>query len=72
MPARIWVSALTALKRSNVLRGPYLSREPKIVASVSREEIIIVSSEKFVNQLGNFPLPVEVIPFGWQVIFNFS
>ena len=49
--------------------GAALLRE-KIVASVSREEIIIVSSEKFVNQLGNFPLPVEVIPFGWQVIFN--
>ncbi len=49
--------------------GAALLRE-KIVASVSREEIIIVSSEKFVNQLGSFPLPVEVIPFGWQVIFN--
>ena len=49
--------------------GAALLRE-KIVASASREEIIIVSSEKFVNQLGSFPLPVEVIPFGWQVIFN--
>ncbi|MEC9360800.1 MAG: ribose 5-phosphate isomerase A, partial [SAR324 cluster bacterium] len=35
--------------------GAALLRE-KIVASVSREEIIIVSSEKFVNQLGSFPL----------------
>ena len=49
--------------------GAALLRE-KIVASVSREEIIIVSSEKYVNQLGSFPLPVEVIPFGGQVIFN--
>ena len=49
--------------------GAALLRE-KIVASASREEIIIVSSEKFVVQLGSFPLPVEVIPFGWQVIFN--
>jgi ribose 5-phosphate isomerase A len=49
--------------------GAALLRE-KIVASASREEIIIVSNEKFVNQLGSFPLPVEVIPFGWQVIFN--
>jgi ribose 5-phosphate isomerase A len=49
--------------------GAALLRE-KIVASASREEIIIVSNEKFVNQLGCFPLPVEVIPFGWQVIFN--
>jgi ribose 5-phosphate isomerase A len=49
--------------------GAALLRE-KIVASASREVIIIVSSEKFVHQLGSFPLPVEVIPFGWQVIFK--
>ena len=49
--------------------GAALLRE-KIVASASKEEIIIVSHEKFVKQLGIFPLPVEVIPFGWQVIFN--
>ena len=49
--------------------GAALLRE-KIVASASREEIIIVSGEKFVNQLGSFPLPVEIITFGWQVIFN--
>ncbi|MEC8981647.1 MAG: ribose-5-phosphate isomerase RpiA, partial [SAR324 cluster bacterium] len=44
--------------------GAALLRE-KIVASASKEEIIIVSHEKFVKQLGSFPLPVEVIPFGW-------
>ncbi|MDG1486821.1 MAG: ribose-5-phosphate isomerase RpiA [SAR324 cluster bacterium] len=49
--------------------GAALLRE-KIVASASKEEIIIVSHEKFVKQLGSFPLPVEVIPFGWQIIFN--
>ena len=49
--------------------GAALLRE-KIVASASREVIIIVSSEKFVHQLGSFPLPVEVIPFGWQVSFK--
>ena len=49
--------------------GAAMLRE-KIVASASREEIIIVSSKKFVHQLGIFPLPVEVIPFGWQVILN--
>ena len=49
--------------------GAALLRE-KIVASASREEIIIVSGSKFVQQLGAFPLPVEVIPFGWQVVFN--
>ncbi len=49
--------------------GAALLRE-KIVASASREEIIIVSGSKLVQQLGEFPLPVEVIPFGWQVVFN--
>ena len=49
--------------------GAALLRE-KIVASASREEIIIVSGSKLVQQLGVFPLPVEVIPFGWQVVFN--
>ena len=49
--------------------GAALLRE-KIVASASREEIIVVSREKLVNRLGAFPLPVEVIPFGWQIIFN--
>ena len=49
--------------------GAALLRE-KIVASASREEIIVVSREKLVNRLGSFPLPVEVITFGWQIIFN--
>ena len=49
--------------------GAALLRE-KIVASASREKIIIVSGGKLVKQLGTFPLPVEVIPFGWQVVFN--
>ena len=42
----------------------------KIVASVSKAEIIVVNRTKLVDQLGAFPLPVEVIPFGWQVVFN--
>ena len=44
--------------------------QEKIVASVSRAEIIVVNKTKLVDQLGAFPLPVEVIPFGWQVVFN--
>jgi len=36
----------------------------KIVASSSHKNIWIVDSSKFVKQLGNFPLPVEVVPFG--------
>ena len=44
--------------------------QEKIVASVSRQEIIVGSKKKMVDHLGSFPLPVEVIPFGWQVVFN--
>ncbi len=36
----------------------------KIVASSSKKNIWIVDSSKFVKQLGNFPLPVEVVAFG--------
>lgn len=35
----------------------------KIVASMTREEIIIADSSKKAERLGKFPLPVEVIPF---------
>jgi ribose 5-phosphate isomerase A len=35
----------------------------KIVASMTRQEIIIADSSKQVLKLGKFPLPVEVIPF---------
>lgn len=46
--------------------GGALLRE-KIVASASNELIIIVDDEKPVNQLGSFPLPVEVVPFGSEL-----
>ena len=36
----------------------------KIVAKASEKVIWIVDSSKYVNKLGKFPLPVEVIPFG--------
>ncbi|PPC78274.1 ribose 5-phosphate isomerase [Pokkaliibacter plantistimulans] len=41
--------------------GAALTRE-KIVAAVSKEFICIVDQTKQVEVLGNFPLPVEVIP----------
>lgn len=38
----------------------------KIVAAAARQVIIVVDYTKLVPALGNsFPLPVEVIPFGW-------
>lgn len=36
----------------------------KIVAAASQKVIWIVDSSKYVQKLGKFPLPVEVIPFG--------
>lgn len=43
--------------------GAALLRE-KIVAQSSRAMIVIADETKLVAQLGRFPLPVEVIPFG--------
>lgn len=45
--------------------GGALLRE-KIVASLSHVEIIVADDSKLVSHLGAFPLPVEVVPFGWQ------
>jgi ribose 5-phosphate isomerase A len=45
--------------------GGALLRE-KIVATASDRVVIIADGAKKVGTLGAFPLPVEVIPFGWQ------
>jgi len=42
--------------------------QEKIVAASSVELIIIADSSKLVRQLGKFPLPVEVIPFGYKQV----
>lgn len=42
----------------------------KIVALSSAKNIWIIDSSKNVEQLGKFPLPVEVIPFGYKRILN--
>lgn len=42
----------------------------KIVALYSRKNIWIVDSEKLVDQLGKYPLPVEVVPFGHKRVFE--
>jgi len=47
--------------------GGSLVRE-KIVATISERLIIIADSSKKVDVLGRHPLPVEVIPFGWEII----
>jgi ribose 5-phosphate isomerase A len=45
--------------------GGALTRE-KLVASRSERVIIVVDEKKLVKKLGKFPLPVEVLPFGWR------
>ncbi|MGH1330806.1 MAG: ribose-5-phosphate isomerase RpiA [Paracoccaceae bacterium] len=40
--------------------------QEKIVATASDRMIVITDISKQVDALGAFPLPVEVIPFGWQ------
>jgi len=42
----------------------------KIVAKVSKKVIWIVDSSKFVNHLGKFPLPVEIIQFGSKFLLH--
>src|SRR6266498_6050874 len=42
--------------------------QEKIVATASDELIIIGDSSKLVKQLGKFPLPIEVIPFGYKKV----
>ncbi len=45
--------------------GGALVRE-KIIAHASKRLVIIADEGKLVEQLGsNFPVPVEVVPFGW-------
>lgn len=39
--------------------------QEKIVATASDQMIVITDAAKEVKTLGAFPLPVEVIPFGW-------
>lgn len=40
--------------------------QEKIVATASDQMIVIADASKSVETLGNFPLPIEVVPFGWQ------
>jgi ribose 5-phosphate isomerase A len=39
----------------------------KIVAAATRQYVIVVDASKLVDRLGlGFPVPVEVMPFGWK------
>lgn len=45
--------------------GGALLRE-KIVAQASRRMVVVADDRKRVNRLGDFPLPIEVVPFAHQ------
>jgi ribose 5-phosphate isomerase A len=49
--------------------GGALLRE-KIIATMSKELVIIVDEHKLVDQLGIFPLAVEISPFAWRATCN--
>jgi ribose 5-phosphate isomerase A len=49
--------------------GAALTRE-KIVAAQSRKFVCIADESKLVNALGNYPLPVEVIPMAAQRVMR--
>ncbi|WP_425100065.1 ribose-5-phosphate isomerase RpiA [Tropicibacter sp. S64] len=40
--------------------------QEKIVATASDQMVVIADAAKEVENLGSFPLPVEIIPFGWR------
>ncbi|WP_432565664.1 ribose-5-phosphate isomerase RpiA [Kineococcus sp. SYSU DK003] len=37
----------------------------KIISRASRRTVIVSDASKLVTTLGQFPLPIEVLPFGW-------
>jgi ribose 5-phosphate isomerase A len=49
--------------------GGALLRE-KIVATNSKQMIVVADESKWVKTLGKFPLPVEVVHFGWERTFD--
>ncbi|MFZ2456956.1 MAG: ribose-5-phosphate isomerase RpiA [Candidatus Altiarchaeia archaeon] len=42
----------------------------KIIASASKEFIVIVDRSKMVSRLGNFPVPLEVLPFSEKYVWD--
>lgn len=51
-------------------RGSDLVRE-KLLATASKQMIVVVDNSKLVQRIGeNFPIPIEVMPFAWQLVKN--
>jgi ribose 5-phosphate isomerase A len=42
--------------------------QEKMVAAASKQVVIIADHTKLVAQLGSFPLPIEVVPYGWKQV----
>ncbi|MEH7235305.1 ribose-5-phosphate isomerase RpiA [Bacillus sp. JJ1562] len=52
----------------NLIKGGGGSLVREKMVNIHADQLIIVADEsKLVSELGNFPLPVEVLPFGWEV-----
>lgn len=49
--------------------GGALFRE-KMLASISERFIVVAHDAKYVPVLGKFPLPIEVVPFGWEITLS--
>lgn len=49
--------------------GGALFRE-KVVADLAKEVIWIMDESKLVESIGAFPLPLEVLPYGYKIVFK--
>ncbi|MBM3309082.1 MAG: ribose-5-phosphate isomerase RpiA [Candidatus Altiarchaeales archaeon] len=56
-------------KKFNLIKGGggALTRE-KVVASASKEFIVIIDDFKWVDKIGKYPLPIEVLPFAQKFV----
>jgi ribose 5-phosphate isomerase A len=55
-------------ERLNLIKGGGAALlQEKIVAGASRRMVVIADESKRVHRLGAFPLPVEIVRFGWTV-----
>ncbi|SDM64211.1 ribose-5-phosphate isomerase [Bacillus sp. OK048] len=50
--------------------GGALLRE-KIIAKAAKTFIVVADSKKYVETLGTFPLPIEVVPFGYEMTMKY-
>lgn len=58
-------------RNKNMIKGGggALLRE-KIIASMSKQRIVVVDESKLVDRLGRFPLAVEIVPFAYSATIH--